>query len=827
MISLWLTYFLIGLTGFLTLGYGFPSLRTWERAVLGFLVGSVFYMVYLNTWVHLFGYLQGVYLCLGSMILQSSWMGWRQYQIKTATPTLNESPTSPPLKAYQIAIFCLVLSVQAGIVILNNNLIHLQDNHVHGLIFSQYHISHLSYPVDTFLKPPGMDVELNVLPNRFLYHFGYNLLNASFASLSEVPHEWIYYFTSDLYILTLFALVFLITFHFTKNYYLSLATLFILPFDSHGWPELSDGKFWALFPPTGTYIICSITLGLALLFLASMRNSCRSKRFYFLLAFIFAIALELINESIILTIGPAVVVLLWFYDRGGLKHFLGANLLAFIPIYWFGGLIGGVLRGDSTFTGPYGKTIEMNLRVRILDFLSIDPFYGAALPIYTPIHLAGNPVMLLSFCAFIALAIFYRKSKINIPIGACFFFLVFMVGLLIPGTISFGYPQDVDSIRYVAQTSWAMGVSGLISSFLLIKFLSPRIQTTLLKIRLNDGLLIGTLTLIFSFTYFHSTENFKAFYLVDFKHKFLSIKNWLGPVSTYLGVNSNTSYNVNLEQYNKILSEVKQQQLARNPLIPNYRHDSGKIPQITAIAGPDITVQEERFSEKATVSLDASKSQIDSGEITVYQWWLENRLISESEKTSVQLPIGEWEVKLIVKNKFRNRGTDTQKITVTPNATGLINRALAAHGGVASSNGSLPFPGVNPFRAIDGSTRCLFEPGKVQKPGEDCWITKYPKKDFYWQVDLGIKPANIKRIILYFRKGFEAAEQTNNLIISGSAQSNFKNSEVLGTRLNEPYPQLGSWILSLPETKNYRYIRISKTLDTYTSLAEVEVFCEK
>jgi hypothetical protein len=340
--------------------------------------------------------------------------------------------------------------------------------------------------------------------------------------------------------------------------------------------------------------------------------------------------------------------------------------------------------------------------------------------------------------------------------------------------------------------------------------------------------LITVLTLLFSFTYFQPIKHFNRFYLSELENSFKNMMNYaFMPIHYFTGHKEPNSYNVTQEQYDQLIMKVREKQLSRNPLVPYYQHNFEKVPQLTAIAGPDLTVQEEQFSEKATVTLDGSQSYLNKGEITVYQWWRENQLLAETPQASVELPIGEWEVTLIVKNKFRNRGTDVKKIMVFPNETGLVNRALAANGGIASTNGSLPFIGVGPSKAIDGNTRCFFKPGEAQKQGEDCWINKAPTKDYYWQVDLGETPAHIRRIMIHFRKGFESAEQTNHLVLSGSAHHDFKQFEVLGTRQDEPYPKSGSWILSLPETKNYRYIRISKTKDTYTSFAEVEVWCEK
>ena len=155
MTTLWLIYFLITLTGYLTLGYGFPKLRPWERVILGFLVGTVFYMAYLNTWVHLFGYLSGVYLCMASMILQSGWVVAKKYKLKATSTELEANPNSPPLKAYQVFCLFLVLSVQVGIVILNNNMASSHDGFMHGTTFAQFHKFHLSYPVDTFYRPAG------------------------------------------------------------------------------------------------------------------------------------------------------------------------------------------------------------------------------------------------------------------------------------------------------------------------------------------------------------------------------------------------------------------------------------------------------------------------------------------------------------------------------------------------------------------------------------------------------------------------------------------------------------------------------------------------
>jgi hypothetical protein len=84
-----------------------------------------------------------------------------------------------------------------------------------------------------------------------------------------------------------------------------------------------------------------------------------------------------------------------------------------------------------------------------------------------------------------------------------------------------------------------------------------------------------------------------------------------------------------------------------------------------AEAGPDVTGFTLDINTKGTVTLDASKSHDPEGQPLHYQWYCDNKLVSDLVRFTTNLPVGTHTFKLVVSDPTGLTGSDQATATVT------------------------------------------------------------------------------------------------------------------------------------------------------------------
>lgn len=560
-IKLLALYTLITATGYYSVSYSFPRLRAWTKAILSVPVGASLFMVYVNICVHLAGYEAGIHIAIIVLAAQLAYTAWR-YRVE-----IKPEAEGPRLTLPQTGVLLAVLLLQGGLVNLNNHIYLTHDIISHGVVFSQYQEFGLSYPVDTIFTAKGAEVELNKMPKRLLYHFGYDLYNAGLSAITGFPYQWVYFLISSLSLFLIFAVVFLLVYHSTSNFNLAIITLFILPLSSYIFPVTMRVANLPIFPPDGTYIIFSIVQGMSFIYLATCHGDDTNRRRYIFLMTMLIAAQEITNESFLMIAGPTAFVAILFYNRKAIAPFIISTLSALTLIYFFGGIIGGLLRGDSQYTYNY-LVGNISLRLRTFDIYYIDPFYGQAFPIYSWGHLWANFVFPLSYAAFFALAIMAVFKRRKVPVAATQLWMVSFMGFSIPGLIDFGYPQNVDAIRYVSQTCWALGPAGIVSAYYLLRPAVGNIK----RIQYAQATLLIIIALVMGWGYPDYDKTIKKLYANDLRQRFNVMRDAIRPNPYFEGKKSQY-FKTSEEEYMKLLKRVKKKQLDRNVLIPYYHWD--------------------------------------------------------------------------------------------------------------------------------------------------------------------------------------------------------------------------------------------------------------
>jgi hypothetical protein len=512
-------------------------------------------------------------------------------------------------------------------------------------------------------------------------------------------------------------------------------------------------------------------------------------------------ALELVNETLLVVTWPAALALLLARDRRGLFPFLAATAVAGALIFLFGGLVGGILRGDSSFTYSY-LVSGLHLRLRLADFLQIDPFYGQAFPVYSPRYLLANPIVPLAFAAASVCLLLSRRKDLPSPalwlLGG-----VAALGYLVPGSIDFGYPQNVDAIRYVNQTSWAVGPLAVVAGGCLMARLPAA--------RIHWGL--ACLGLALSVAVLHPGGIATACRLLnpDLTEKWREMRAAAIPQKVFQGQVS-PSYRSTQAEYQATMARVREAQSVWG-LLPPYDLNRRGPGWVLAAAGEDRAIPLPLDREAARVVLDGSRSGCEECSIAAFAWTDEGKVISRGSLAVVDLGAGEHVFRLVVQDDLGRRATDEVRLSVAESLDGFVNLALAANGGRASASGS--YMGLDPANAIDG---------RVGGALADSWTSDAEVKAF-WQVDL-CAPRDVRVIRIRFRSDHREDDQTRGIELLASDDPSFAVSERLAVRRADAvYPKEGVWKAVVAPSRPFRYVRLAKTTSSLTSLEEIEIFC--
>lgn len=579
MIAYLALYLIVLAAGFSVVRRQYPFLPAWSAVVLGFPVGVAIQALGANLASHVCGYDLGIWLATaattGLALLSWAVPAKRQDTIQEGEPAM------PGMTLGQAGLLLVLLALEALLLNLDNGIFLIHDANTHGAVFSQYHYHRLSYPVDViYSSNVSVPVPLPE-PSRLLYHFGHDLFHATLVSLSDAPPHWAYWLTSALSITALVAVVFVMVYHSTGSYWLALASLLPLPFSAYRFPWTMKTANAVLFPAHGTYVIFSILLGLVVIYLACLPIRRGGMWPRVLLTATLLAALEIINESMLVIVAPVAFLTLVVLQPRLLPALLSGGLLALVPIYLAGGVLGGIMRGDSifTFNYPIGRQV---IRLRTHDFLHIDPFYGQAFPVYAPQYLTANLELVLALVAFTCLVAWCRWRRAEVPMVIWQFFGVTALGYLVPGSLDFGYPQNVDAIRYVNQTSWAPGLLGVAAACWLLRSCLGDRLTAIKWAWPASALALG---LVFAFSYPSSAQTAARLFKGDWPQRAKAMAITIEPRKLLEGCSSPyledwrvqasframkefsgvkpSSLNTTADEYHKLMDQAKARQDSR------------------------------------------------------------------------------------------------------------------------------------------------------------------------------------------------------------------------------------------------------------------------
>lgn len=788
------------LSGRLALRRLLPGAPPWLAWLLAFPFGLSLFLVLANTCVHLAGYASGIRLGAGATLA----CGVAAHFSARRRGLGTEAEPLPGISGKWGAAAAVLVLALGSVVGLENTTYLALDSQSHGTVFAQYATYGLSWPVDTIYAPPG-DLGPAPLPKRLLYHIGHELIHAALVSLSGLPHQWAFLFTSTLSILLVFALVFALVCAATDDPCLGLAAAAVVPFSGYRFPWIMHTPKYHVLPPDGSYILFSVVLGLGLLILAMSRRSSTGAVAWATLLTVAMAALELVNETLLIAAWPAALALLLARDRRGLAPYLAATAAAGGLIILFGGIIGGMLRGDASYT--YAYVIHgLSLRLRLADFLHIDPFYGQAFPVYSPRYLLANPIVPLAFAAGAACVFLSWRRGWRTSPALWLFWGVAALGYLVPGSIDFGYPQNVDAIRFVNQTSWAVGPLAVVAGGCLLARLPAA--------RRHWGLACLALALAAAALHSGSLQAAARLLGPDLAAEWRQMRNAIQPTGAFLG-KVNPGYKVSQAEYGTTMDRVRRAQEEWGVRLPPYDLNRRGPGRVEARAGDDRETGLPLDRESLPVALDAGHSTCEDCSIVDFAWIENGRLLARGPRVTLDLGPGEHALRLVVEDNLGRRSQDEVRVELVESMEGFVNCALAANGGKASAQGSLM--GLPAQNAIDGRTGGVLA---------DSWTSEADAGAF-WQVDLGA-PKVIRVVRIRFRSDHHEDSQTSGIALLGSNDPAFGSCEQLAARPDDAvYPPGGKWKAVVAPTVPLQYVRLSKATPGLTSLEEIEVYCSE
>jgi hypothetical protein len=254
-------------------------------------------------------------------------------------------------------------------------------------------------------------------------------------------------------------------------------------------------------------------------------------------------------------------------------------------------------------------------------------------------------------------------------------------------------------------------------------------------------------------------------------------------------------------RYRKLLHQGKEQKIViPEPELISKAHAVSQIP---------ISIEK----TDTEVELDGSASVALKGEIVEYRWEnMSYQQIAKGKKTKTRLPPGDHTILLRVINSQGLCSLDTVKIKIFHKTQNMYNFALKTNGGSASARAT-HFQ-LSPNNAIDG---------KIDGGFNESWISE-TSSTAWWQVDLGGKPQKFDYILVHFRDDYLVDDQTNHIVIRASNDPEFNQYETLASRGDDKYPHSGLWKIPITTETPYRYLRVVKNKNSYTSIVEFQVF---
>lgn len=152
-------------------------------------------------------------------------------------------------------------------------------------------------------------------------------------------------------------------------------------------------------------------------------------------------------------------------------------------------------------------------------------------------------------------------------------------------------------------------------------------------------------------------------------------------------------------------------------------------------------------------------------------------------------------------------GSDTVTYTVSDVALGL-NIALNKP---RKSSSDLNF-NVDATKANDGNEGSI-------------WHSNFGDKDSWWQVDLGAEYPLLRiEFVARQEAQYDYNFTRNNFEVRASNNSDFSTYTVLGGRGADPFPHQGTWTLNVIDSGKYRYLRVARTVQEVSTIAEFRVF---
>lgn len=265
---------------------------------------------------------------------------------------------------------------------------------------------------------------------------------------------------------------------------------------------------------------------------------------------------------------------------------------------------------------------------------------------------------------------------------------------------------------------------------------------------------------------------------------------------------------------------LRQKEFLAKGQIPETRIEE---PFLVVNAGPDQFLKIQPDQIKAEVVLDGSQSFSQKEPIMNYLWErsLEHvqkqnlEKVAEGVNPTILLPPGRHVLQLVVQDSEGRCSRDTLFVNIKQDFSDFVNLALKSNGALATAN--MSNSGLDPNNAINGKKGGAFK---------DSWASAQ-SKDAWWQVDLGERSYKIHFLVIHFRDDFKAGNQTNHFEILASNDPEFKSYEKIASREEGGFPQSGFWKAKVDSSEKFRYVRLIKTSNSYTSFSEFEVYAEK